>query len=43
MLTLAMRLVCAWCQRVLREGSGPTSHGLCESCREKYFPERSGS
>jgi hypothetical protein len=39
-----LRLQCAWCRKILREGSDPTSkitsHGLCESCRETYFPER---
>ncbi len=29
------RLVCAWCQRVLRYGDPgqPISHGICEPCR----------
>jgi len=30
-----LRLVCSWCQRVMREGApGPqTSHGICTGCR----------
>ena len=32
-----MRTVCAWCQKVLREGSPPTSHGLCEVCAVKWL------
>lgn len=28
-----MRLVCAWCDRVLVEGDGPVSHGICDACR----------
>lgn len=41
-VTATLRLICAWCKRVLREGDGVdahASHGLCESCREKYFPD----
>lgn len=29
-----MRVVCAWCKRVIREGSEPVSHGICSSCAE---------
>lgn len=25
-------LVCAWCGRVMREGTEPTSHGICPPC-----------
>ncbi len=29
-----IRVVCAWCGRLIREGEGggATSHGLCEAC-----------
>ncbi len=29
-----LRIVCAWCQRVLAEGSvgAPISHGCCPTC-----------
>lgn len=25
--------VCAWCQKVLREGVEPTSHTICPACK----------
>lgn len=33
-----MRVVCAWCGRVLREGAEPTSHGMCAACAEAVEP-----
>lgn len=30
------RLICAWCDRVLREGSEPASHGICEDCLVQF-------
>jgi hypothetical protein len=37
-----LRVVCAWCNEVMREGRGPEkdqiSHGCCCSCKNKYFP-----
>lgn len=27
-----MRVVCAWCERLLADGPGPVSHGICEGC-----------
>lgn len=27
-----LHTVCAWCQTVIREGSLPTSHGICSHC-----------
>lgn len=27
-----LRLDCSWCDRVIREGSGPVSHGICPDC-----------
>jgi len=29
-----LRLICAWCKRVMREGPEPTSHGICPACAE---------
>jgi hypothetical protein len=37
-----MRVICAWCNLVIREddGSGlPDSHGLCPKCRDIYYPK----
>jgi hypothetical protein len=27
-----MSLICAWCNRRLRRGKGPISHGICDPC-----------
>ena len=32
-----MTIVCAWCQKVLRRGSGPVSHGICGRCAEAFM------
>lgn len=32
-----MRVVCAWCQCVMQEGSGGLSHSCYPACRERYF------
>lgn len=34
-----MRTVCAWCQKVMREGPEPTSHGICKVCEAKMAIE----
>lgn len=26
------RTICAWCKRVIREGNGQLSHGICKPC-----------
>jgi hypothetical protein len=41
MIPATLRTVCAWCQRILREGAEPTSHGICPACRATHFPSRS--
>ena len=31
-----VKLVCAWCQRVIRNGAEETvSHGICQACEER--------
>lgn len=27
--------ICAWCKKVLREGTTPATHGMCPACAEK--------
>lgn len=27
-----MRVVCAWCGKIIEAGDGPISHGVCEPC-----------
>lgn len=34
---MSLRLVCAWCLTVLREGDAPTSHGICAKCEQEVF------
>lgn len=34
---LAPELICAWCQRKLRIGPPPATHGICEACCMKTF------
>ena len=34
-----MRRVCAWCHKAIRDGSPPTSHGICEACEVKLAIE----
>ena len=31
------RLICSWCQRLLREGTLPPSHGICPTCKEQVM------
>jgi hypothetical protein len=31
-------VICGWCSRLLELGRGAISHGICEPCREQYFP-----
>lgn len=30
-----MRVVCAWCRKIIKEGEEPTSHGCCPECAAK--------
>ena len=38
-----MKVVCAWCKKVMGEKENLAgclvSHGICEECYEKYFTE----
>jgi hypothetical protein len=35
-------VVCAWCTRLISRGSVPLSHGMCEVCRDEFFPKSKG-
>jgi predicted RNA-binding Zn-ribbon protein involved in translation (DUF1610 family) len=37
--TKNMKSVCAWCGKVIREGDGEVSHGMCPKCQEKMRVE----
>lgn len=30
-------LICSWCSLVMRVGSLPASHGICEACAVREF------
>ncbi len=30
-------VICAWCEGVMEEGSGPVSHGMCPSCHADFL------
>ena len=32
------RRVCAWCGKILAEGSEPVTHGICPECEAKVTP-----
>lgn len=34
---MTMKCVCAWCEKVIRDGEEPITHGCCEECRQKFF------
>lgn len=36
--TRRFKIVCSWCNRVIQNGSGTTSHGMCVVCRDRLFP-----
>ncbi len=27
-----MKIICAWCRKVMQEGTLPASHGICDEC-----------
>lgn len=33
------KVICSWCDVVIREGVLPVSHGICPGCREKLEQE----
>ena len=35
---LAPQVICAWCKIVMREGSLPASHGICQYCELRWIP-----
>jgi hypothetical protein len=34
---MSMKVICAWCKKVMKDGTEPASHGICPPCREKHF------
>ena len=38
--TNPLRCVCAWCQREIRPGIPPTTHGICARCATSLFTDR---
>lgn len=37
-LFLDLKLVCAWCSALIRDGVEPISHGICKPCAATAFP-----
>jgi hypothetical protein len=38
-MKMKMKTICAWCGKLLRDGHGPVSHGICETCAKKVMEE----
>ena len=34
-----VRIECSWCGDEICAGEPPASHGICDECRAKYFPD----
>ena len=34
-----MKMICAWCDKLLKEGKGEASHEICDECRIKLLKE----
>lgn len=41
MIERMIKVVCAWCKSTIKDGpeDKPVSHGICETCEKKHFPE----
>ena len=35
---MSLKVICAWCQRVLRDGDHGVSHGICPACKVAATP-----
>lgn len=31
-----LKVVCAWCKTTMREGIEPVTHGICDTCLQKF-------
>ena len=31
------RVICGWCDELIRPGAGPESHGICSSCLKEQL------
>lgn len=38
-MTEENKVVCAWCDTVIKDGEGPVSHGLCPDCEKEQHEE----
>lgn len=34
-----LRLICSWCEHMIRDGELPESHGICQPCKAIHFPK----
>jgi hypothetical protein len=37
--TVQHRVVCAWCEKCIRTGAMPISHGICKPCARKQLDD----
>lgn len=35
-----VKLICAWCGGTIKDGMGPVSHGICDSCARMFEAPR---
>jgi len=40
--TPPQKVICAWCERVIRHGTLPPSHGCCRACADQLAGETGG-
>lgn len=36
-----MKIICAWCKRILKDGVGDVSHGICKECSRSIESKKS--
>jgi len=34
-----MKIICAWCKKVTKQGTGKISHSICKECKDKLEKE----
>ncbi len=32
----SVKLICAWCGAIIKDGPGPISHGICDPCAASF-------
>lgn len=34
-----MKCICAWCEKIIKDGEEPSTHGICEECLKTELKE----